>query len=163
MFLFFPVFKPRRSEARRWNSWVDQSTVPYVSRPMRAHPGYGQVPKAYPHERGLLKETCACLVLLPLQLMSTHSQLIRTVCIDYCIPLVAPRIGFTVKARPNEPPCRKKPELDVPIRPPEPMDSRCFLVLRPKAWSSTKQGAREPIRPIYPRFIREITRAFRVG
>lgn len=78
-----------------------------------------KIPKAYPHERGLLKETCACLVLLPLQLMSTHSQLIRTVCIDYCIPLVAPRIGFTVKARPNEPPCRKKPELDVPIRPPE--------------------------------------------
>lgn len=108
----------RRSETMEF----DRSTVAYDSRRMRAQPGRAalrKIPKAYPHERGLLKETCACLVLLPLQLMSTHSQLIRTVCIDYCIPLVAPRIGFTVKARPNEPPCRKKPELDVPIRPPE--------------------------------------------
>lgn len=111
---------------RRWNSSVDQSKrglrfSAYDARAagLRVEGTLRKIRKAYPHERGLVKETCACLVLLPLQLMSTHSQLIRTVCIDYCIPLVAPRIGFTVKARPNEPPRRKKPELDVPIRPPE--------------------------------------------
>lgn len=108
--------------------------------------------KAYTHAR-LLKETCACLVLLPLQLMSTHSQLIRTVCIDYCIPLVAPRISFTVKARPNEAPC-KKPELDVPIRPAERIDSDVFLPCQ-ALFDETRKGKRS-----YSRLeIREILRS----
>lgn len=120
LLLFF--FSNRVDLPQKRDDGIRSIHMAYDSRRMRAQPGRAalrKIPKAYPHERGLLKETCACLVLLPLQLMSTHSQLIRTVCIDYCIPLVAPRIGFTVKARPNEPPCRKKPELDVPIRPPE--------------------------------------------
>ena len=138
---------------RRWNSSVDQSKrglrfSAYDARAagLRVEGTLRKIRKAYPHERGLVKETCACLVLLPLQLMSTHSQLIRTVCIDYCIPLVAPRIGFTVKARPNEPPRRKKPELDVPIRPPELWIPDVFSSFaRRLRVRRNARGAREPI------------------
>lgn len=172
--LFLKRASIRRRSGRETMEFVGRSIQAWLTiLGLRCARSYGlrvegtlrKIRKAYPHERGLVKETCACLVLLPLQLMSTHSQLIRTVCIDYCIPLVAPRIGFTVKARPNEPPRRKKPELDVPIRPPELWIPDVFSSFaRRLRVRRNARGAREPIPVLfYPRLIREIVPAFRVG